>query len=154
MTKADSYMQEGYSTITPYLIVDDAAKAIEFYKTVFGAKEVMRMPAPNNKIGHAELSIGESKFMLSDEFPEMDAKAPAAYGGSPVGIHLYVKDVDAVAALAVQHGAKLLREVSDQFYGDRSGSLEDPFGHKWYIATHIEDLSPEEIQKRMTESCK
>ncbi|KTC78240.1 VOC family protein [Legionella brunensis] len=146
-----SYLPEGYSTITPYLIVANGTKAIEFYKNVFGAKEVMRMEGLDKRVGHAELTIGESKFMLADTCPEMNAKGPEAFGGSPVGIHVYVKDVDATAELAVKHGAKLIRKVEDQFYGDRSGSLEDPFGHIWHIATHIEDVSENELKKRMQE---
>lgn len=148
MNKA-AYIPEGYSTMTPYLILKNAAKAIDFYKNVFGAKEIMRMEGPNKKVGHAELMIGESRFMLADECPEMDAKAPEAYGGSPIGIYLYVKDVDKVVEKAVKEGAKLVRQIEDQFYGDRSGSIEDPFGHSWYIATHVEDVSDEDIKKRM-----
>ncbi|KTD18492.1 Predicted enzyme related to lactoylglutathione lyase [Legionella lansingensis] len=151
MTKNVFYLPEGYATITPYLIVKNAAKAIEFYKAVFGAKELMCMPGPNNSVGHAELTIGESKFMLADECPDMDAKAPSAYGGSPVGIHLYVKDVDAIVNQAIKHGAKLTQNVEDRFYGDRNGTIEDPFGHKWHISTHIEDVSEEEVMKRMQE---
>ncbi|MDI9818217.1 MULTISPECIES: VOC family protein [unclassified Legionella] len=154
MNKQTSYLPEGYSTIIPYLIVSNGTKAIEFYKEVFNAKEVLLMEGPDKKIGHAELTIGESKFMLADECPDMEAKAPESYGGSPVGIHLYVEDVNAVAEKAVKHGAKLLRKVEDQFYGDRSGTLEDPFGHKWYISTHIEDVSEEETTRRMKEMYK
>lgn len=149
MTAKVSYLPEGYSTITPYLIITNAAKAIEFYKNVFGAKVIMSMEAPGNRVGHAELLIGDSKFMLADSCPEMDIKAPESFGGSPVGIHLYVKDVDATAEQAVKHGAKIVRKIEDQFYGDRSGSIEDPFGHIWFIATHIEDVSESDMQKRM-----
>ncbi|ASQ45801.1 VOC family protein [Legionella clemsonensis] len=144
-----TYKPDDYATITPYLIVNNATKAIEFYKTVFGATVAMCMETPDKKIGHAELTIGDSKFMLADACPEMNAKSPEAFGGSPVGLHLYVKDVDAVAELAVKHGAKLVRKVENQFYGDRSGCLEDPFGHSWYIATHVEDVSEEELARRM-----
>ncbi|WP_269447709.1 VOC family protein [Legionella hackeliae] len=135
-------------------MVDNGAKAIEFYQQVFGAKVVMCMEMPNKKVGHAELTIGDSKFMLADTCTEMNAQGPKAFGGSPVGIHLYVKDVDAVADIAVKHGAKLVRKVENQFYGDRSGCLEDPFGHSWYIATHVEDVSEAEMEKRMKEMSK
>lgn len=151
MDKKNSYLPAGYQTLTAYLIVKNAAKAIDFYKEVFDAVEVMLMESPDKKIGHAELSIGDVKFMLADEHPEMNAYAPDKYKGSPVGMHLYVKDVDATAALAVKHGAKLVRKVENQFYGDRSGTVEDPFGHTWYIATHIEDVSEEEMKKRVAD---
>lgn len=140
---------EGYHSITPYLITSDAASAIEFYKKAFGATEVLRLGAPGGKIGHAEIQIGDSKIMLADEYPEMGAKAPRAFGGSPVSLMLYVEDVDSVFAVAIQAGAKSIRPVKDQFYGDRNGTLEDPFGHQWTVGTHKEDLSPEEIRRRM-----
>lgn len=143
-----SAIPKGYNTITPYLIVDNAAKAIEFYKQVFGAQELMRMEGPDGKVYHAELKFGDSKIMLADECPEMQAFSPKKHQGSPIGIHLYVEDVDAIAKQAINAGAKLTREIQDQFYGDRSGSLEDPFGHSWYIATHIEDVSEEETRRR------
>ena len=130
---------EGYHTATAYLIIKDAAQAIEFYKKAFGATEVMRFAQPDGKIGHAEIKIGDSHIMLADEFPEMGARSPQSIGGSPVSILLYVEDVDAQAKLAVAAGAKVVRPVKDQFYGDRSGSFEDPFGHQWHIATHVED---------------
>jgi len=149
MTAKVSYKQDGYSDITPYLIVKGASHAIEFYKKAFGATEILRSEMPDGKIGHAELTIGDSKIMLADEFPAMKAFAPQKYGGSPVTLHLYVKDMDAVLAAAVKLGAKLTKPAEDMFYGDRSGSLEDPFGHNWYISTHIEDVSDEETQKRM-----
>ena len=139
---------EGYHSVTPYLIVSDAARAIEFYKQAFGAIELMRMPAPGGKIGHAEIKIGDSHVMLADESPEMGARSPTTIGGSPISILLYVTDVDAVAAKAVAAGAKVTRPVADQFYGDRTGGVEDPFGHMWYIATHKEDISPEEMARR------
>ena len=139
---------EGYHTVTPYLIIKGAAAAIEFYKKALGATELMRMPQPDGRIGHAELKIGDSHVMLADEFPEMNNRGPKSLGGSAVTIHLYVEDVDAVARKALAAGAKELTPVKDQFYGDRAGKLEDPFGHVWYISTHKEDLSPEEIQKR------
>ncbi|WP_309139517.1 VOC family protein [Siccirubricoccus sp. G192] len=139
----------GYSSVTAYLIVEGAAAALDFYARAFGAREVMRLPAPGGRIGHAEIEIGDSRVMLADECPEMDARAPAAYGGSPVTLHLYVRDVDAVVARAVAAGAEVRRPVQDQFYGDRSGTLRDPFGHVWHLATHVEDVPPEEIQRRM-----
>ena len=140
---------DGYHSLTPYLICDGAAKAIEFYKKTFGAVETVRMDAPGGKIGHAEVRIGDSMLMVADEHPEMDARSPRSLGGSPASICLYVKDVDAVYARAVGAGAKAKRPVSDQFYGDRAGTVEDPFGHTWHIHTHTEDLTPEEITRRM-----
>ncbi len=139
---------DGYHTATPYLIVSNAAKAIEFYEKAFGARELTRLPMPGGKVGHAELQIGDSRIMLADEFPAWDARSPKTVGGSPVIIALYVEDVDAVVSRAVAAGAKLFQPVADQFYGDRTGSLTDPFGHKWNIATHKEDVSAEEIEKR------
>jgi len=139
----------GYHTATPYLIVDGGASALEFYQRAFGAKEIMRVPAPGGKVGHAEIKIGNSFIMLADETPDMDARSPKSYGGSPVSILLYVKDVDKQFAQAVAAGGTVTRPVTDQFYGDRSGSLKDPFGHTWHISTHKEDVSPEEIKKRM-----
>jgi len=137
---------DGYHTATPYLIVKGAAKAIDFYKKAFGATEIMRMG--DDKIHHAEIKIGNSPIMLADEFPEMKALSPETIGGSPITIMLYVEDVDAVFNKAVAAGAKVDRPLADQFYGDRTGALTDPFGHKWYVATHIEDVSDEEIKKR------
>jgi len=142
-----SFIPKGYNSVTPYLIINQAAKAIEFYKKAFGAKEIMRMEKPDGKIGHAELKIGDSKIMLADECPEMGAHSPRATG-TPVGLHLYVKDVDAVVKKAVASKAKLTRAVENMFYGDRSGALEDPFGHHWYISTHIEDVSKAAMKKR------
>ena len=138
----------GYRSVTPYLIVDSAAKALDFYKRVFGAKERMRMPGPAGKIGHAELQIGDSVVMLADEHPEMGARGPRAFGGSPVTVLLYVPDVDATVRTAVEAGAKVLHPVEDKFYGDRSASLEDPFGHRWHISTHKEDVPPDEMARR------
>jgi PhnB protein len=145
---------EGYHSITPYLAIAGAADAIAFYKKAFGATEVMRMAAPGGKVGHAEVEIGGSRIMLSDEYPDMGFRGPKAIGGSPVGLHLYVEDVDAVTRQAVAAGAKELRPVKDQFYGDRTGSIEDPFGHVWHIATHKEDLSPDELKRRADEAMK
>ncbi|HEV2186341.1 MAG TPA: VOC family protein [Stellaceae bacterium] len=143
---------DGYPSLTPYLIVADAAGAIAFYERAFGAKLRLRLVRPDGKIGHAELDIGGSVVMLADEYPAMDAKAPSAYGGTPVSLHLYVTDADAVAAKAVAAGAVLKRPVADQFYGDRLGTLQDPFGHVWHIATHIEDVAPDEIDCRAQEA--
>jgi PhnB protein len=138
----------GYHTVTPYLIVSGAAKALDFYKRALGATEVVRMPSPTGQIMHAEIKIGDSMVMLADEHPQMGAKSPQTIGGSPVGICLYVEDVDALFKQAIAAGAKEERPVKDQFYGDRSGTIRDPFGHQWTIATHKEDVSPEEMRKR------
>lgn len=145
---------EGYHTVTPYLIVSGAGKALDFYRRAFGATELMRLPGPGDQVMHAEIKIGDSIIMLADEFPEMGARSPQSIGGSPVGICLYVPDVDALFQQAIAAGAKEERPVKDQFYGDRSGTLRDPFGHKWTIATHMEDLTPEEIGQRAEESMK
>ncbi len=139
---------EGYHSVTPYLCIDGAAEAIEFYKKAFGAKELSRMPAPGGKVGHAEVQIGDSHVMLADEFPEMGFRSPKSIGGTPVMMHLYVEDVDAAVTRAASAGAKVVRAVEDQFYGDRGGKIEDPFGHSWYVSTHVEDVSPEELEKR------
>jgi PhnB protein len=139
---------EGYRTVTPYLAVDDAAEAIEFYKKAFGAKERGRMDAPDGKIGHAELEIGDSLVMLSDPFPQSSTRPPKELGGTSASIFLYVDDVDAFVEQAVEAGATVTMEVADQFWGDRFGSISDPFGHSWSIATHVEDLTPEEIAER------
>ena len=139
---------EGYHTLTPYLAVNDAAQAIDFYKKAFGAKERMRMEAPGGKIGHAELEIGDSLVMLSDPFPQSTVKPPTEIGGTSASIFMYVEDVDAVVQQAVDAGATVTMEVADQFWGDRFGSVSDPFGHTWSIASHVEDLTPEEIGER------
>ena len=139
---------EGYHNVTPYLIIDGAAKAIDFYKKVFGATEKMRMPSPGGKVGHAELTLGDSMIMLADEHPDMGHRAPHAYGGSAVSLMVYVPDVDATVKSAIAGGAKVVRQVENQFYGDRMGTIEDPFGHQWYVATHVEDVPPEEMAKR------
>jgi PhnB protein len=144
---------EGYHNITPYLVIKGAAQAIDFYKKTFGATEIMRMNDPSGRIGHAELKIGDSHIMLADEYPEMKFRSPDAYGGSPVSLLLHVSDVDATVELAARNGARLEREVKDQFYGDRMGTIVDPFGHIWSIATHKEDVSPEEMKKRMAAMC-
>lgn len=139
---------EGYHSVTPYLIIKGAAEAIEFYKKAFGATELLRVPGPDGTVGHAEIKIGDSPVMLADEFPEMGYRSPAALGGSPVSLMIYVDDVDAVFARSVSAGAKEERAVEDKFYGDRSGTLSDPFGHIWHIATHKEDVSDEEMRIR------
>src|ERR1700751_4876899 len=139
---------EGYRTATPYLIVRGAADAIEFYKHAFGATEMLRMADPQGSVGHAEIRIGDSVIMLADEHPAMGYRGPRSLGGSSVSILLYLDDVDAVFDRAVKAGAKALRPGANQFYGDRSGTLEDPFGHVWTIATHVEDVAPEELKRR------
>jgi PhnB protein len=148
MASATKPVPEGYPTATPYLTVKNAASAIDFYKRAFGATETMRMEDPTGKVGHAEIKIGNSPIMLSDEYPEMGARSPESIGGSPVMIHLYVEDVDTLASQAVAAGATVVTPVADQFYGDRGGKLADPFGHIWWIATHKEDVAPDEMRKR------
>jgi PhnB protein len=139
---------EGYHSVIPYLILDNASKGIEFYKKAFGATELVRMPRPDGRIGHAELKIGDSVVMMADEARERGTRSARTFGGSPVGILLYVENVDAITDSAVAAGAKLVQPVKDQFYGDRMGTIEDPFGFQWYVATHVEDVSPEEMHKR------
>jgi PhnB protein len=141
---------EGYHSVTPYLYVKGAVAAIDFYKEVFGATELMRMLGPNGKVMHAELKIGDSIVMLADEEPSRAIMSPLTVGGFSVGLHLYVENSDAIIKKALENGARQLHPVKNQFYGDRSGSLLDPFGHMWTVATHVEDVSPEEIKKRMT----
>ena len=151
MERKAKAIPEGYHSVTPYLIVKDAAAAIEFYKKAFGAKELFRMePGREGKIAHAEIKIGNSPVMLADEFPEFGVRSAESIGGSPVSRLLYVEDVDATAAQAVSAGAKVVRPIKDQFYGDRSGTFTDPFGHTWTIATHKEDVSPGEMERRST----
>ena len=145
---------EGYHAITPYISVRDAARAIDFYAKAFGARLKLRMDAPGGKVGHAEMKIGDSIMMLADEAPEMEFMSPQARGGTSVLLHLYVKDVDKTVASAVAAGARIVRPVADQFYGDRAGGIEDPFGHRWYIATHKEELTKAQIKRRMEESMK
>jgi PhnB protein len=139
---------EGYHTLTPYLAVDDAALAIDFYKRAFGAKERVRMDAPGGKIGHAELEIGDSQVMLADPFPQASTHPPKELGGTSASVFMYVEDVDAIVSQAVEAGATVTMEVADQFWGDRFGTVTDPFGHVWSIATHVEDVPPEEIAER------
>ena len=143
------HIPEGYHSVTPYLVVDGAAEALEFYKNAFGATELMRMPAPGGKIGHAEIMIGDSHVMLADEHPEQGHRGPKSIGGTPVGIMIYVEDVDSMFRKAVSLGATETRPVETQFYGDRMGALTDPFGHNWMISTHVEDVTPEEMERRM-----
>ncbi|HVM01735.1 MAG TPA: VOC family protein [Acidimicrobiales bacterium] len=143
---------DGYPAVIPYLSVDGAEAAIEFYVKVLGAKERMRMPAPGGRIGHAELQVGDSVVMLSDAFPEMGHRTPKELGGSPVGIAVYVEDVDAVFERAVAAGATAVRPVEDQFYGDRTGSFDDPFGHRWSVSTHVEDVPPDEMARRAAQA--
>jgi PhnB protein len=143
---------DGYPRVSAYLIIDGASEAIDFYKDVFGASERMRIGAPGGKVGHAELAIGDSMIMLADEYPEMDAVGPKTVGGTPVTMSVYVENVDATFDRAVKAGAQALRPVEDQFYGDRSGQFLDPFGHKWHVASHIEDVPPDEMAKRAAEA--
>lgn len=138
-----------YPQLMPYLIVDGAAGAIEFYKGVFGASERMRMGGPNGRVGHAELQVGGGVVMLADANPEMGMRDPRSVGGTSVTLHLYVEDADAIFDAAVRAGAKSLRPVENQFYGDRSGQFEDPYGHRWNVATHVEDVPEEEMQRRL-----
>ena len=142
---------DGYPQITPYLAVAGAGDAIDFYTKFFGARERMRMPGPDGTIGHAELEIGNSLIMLADEFPDMGHRGPKTVGGTPVTINVYVEDVDDVFERAVEAGAKELRPVENQFYGDRSGQFEDPFGHHWSVATRVEEVPPDEMEKRAAE---
>src|SRR5690606_15696101 len=139
----------GHHTVAPYLAIQNAIEALEFYKKAFGATEVYRLIMPDGRLGHAEIQLGASIIMLSDEFPEYGGKAPSTLGGSPVCIHLYVEDVDTFFQTALAAGAKERKPVMDQFYGDRSGQLEDPYGHLWWVATRKEDVSPEEMQRRV-----
>ena len=148
MTMNVKPIPEGYHSVTPYLIVSGASDAIAFYKKALGAQEVMRLADPGGKVHHAEIKIGDSRIMMADEHPELQALSPKTVGGSPVSIHLYVADVDGAVERAVAAGAKLVRPVADQFYGDRVGGIEDPFGYRWFIATHKEDLTMDEIRRR------
>jgi PhnB protein len=143
---------DGYPRLTPYLIVDDGAAAVDFYTSILGATERMRMAGPDGKIGHTELELGDSLIMLADEHPEVGALSPRSVGGTPVSLHVYVDDADDVFKRAIGAGATSQRPVEDQFYGDRLGVFEDPFGHKWNVATHVEDVSPEEMERRAAEA--
>ncbi|HLL88022.1 MAG TPA: VOC family protein [Tepidisphaeraceae bacterium] len=145
---------EGYHTVTPYLRCREAAKAIEFYKAAFGAEEVFRMPGPGGTIMHAEVRIGDSFVMVSDEFPNWGAKGPQSYGGTTVGLHLYVADADAAFARATAAGATVMMPLTNQFWGDRYGKLQDPFGHEWSVSQHVEDVPPDEMERRAAEMMK
>jgi PhnB protein len=146
-----SFIPKDYNSVTPYLVVRGAVQAIDYYKKVFGATEVVRMPGPDGKIGHAELKIGNSRIMLADENPNMGQghTSAATIGASPVSLYVYLPDVDRVIERATAEGAKILKPVEDQFYGDRTGFIQDPFGHLWGVATHIEDVSPKDMEERM-----
>lgn len=148
MTDKVKPIPEGYHSVTPYLCINGAAEAIEFYKKAFGATEVFRMDAPGGKVGHAEIKIGDSHLMIADEYPEMGFRSPKSIGGTPIHLMVYVEEVDTVVNQAVEAGATLKRPVADQFYGDRTGGVEDPYGYFWYIATHIEDVPMDELQRR------
>jgi PhnB protein len=143
---------DDYPRVMPYLVVDGAAAAIDFYTSVLGATERMRMARPGDRVGHAELQIGTGVIMLADEFPDMDVRGPKSIGGTPVTLHVYVEDADSVFDRAVEAGAKALRPMENRFYGDRSGQFEDPFGHRWDVSTHVEDVPPEEMAKRAEEA--
>jgi PhnB protein len=145
---------EGYHSITPYLVIKGAAAAIDFYKQAFGATEIMRMPQPDGRVGHAELKFGDSVVMLADEYPELQVVGPKTLGNTSVGLLLYLDDVDKAVERAVSLGATIKKPIADQFYGDRTGTIEDPFGHKWTLAVHIEDVSQEEMQRRMEAQAK
>lgn len=154
MSTKVSHVPEGYHTATPYMIVKGAARAIEFYQKAFGATEILRMAGPDGKVGHAEIQIGNSRIMLADEEPMRDARSPETIGGTPMFLMLYVPDVDAMFKQALAAGGKQLMPPTNQFYGDRSGMLADPFGHKWCLATHVEDVPPEEMDRRAAEFMK
>ncbi len=147
------FKPKAYHSLTPYLIIKGAAEAIDYYTKAFDGKEVMRLDMPGGIIGHAEVRIGDSIVMMADEFPELDYLGPKSIGGSGSSLMIYTKDADAMFNKAVELGAKVLKPLADQFYGDRMGMLEDPFGHKWSIATHIEDVTPEQVKERMAKMC-
>jgi len=153
MSKNVKPIPDGYRSITPYLIIRNAKAAVAFYKKAFGAEVVVNMEGPNGAVMHAELKFGDSMVMLAEEMPQMECKGPETFGGTPVGIVFYVNDCDAVVKSAVAAGAKILRPLKDQFYGDRSATLTDPFGHQWTVSTHKEDLTPEQIQERLPKEC-
>ncbi|HEU5408804.1 MAG TPA: VOC family protein [Nitrospira sp.] len=148
MSRTVDAIPKGYEGATPYLIVQGAARALEFYQKAFGATEIMRVAGPGGSVGHAEIKIGKAIIMLADESPEMNCKSPRSFGGSPVSIMVYVQDVDTFVKRAVEAGAKVITQIENKFYGDRSGSLEDPFGHHWHFATHVEDVPADELAKR------
>ncbi|MGI8731927.1 MAG: VOC family protein [Pyrinomonadaceae bacterium] len=148
MTTNVKPIPEGYHSVTPYLIIKGAAAAIDYYKNVFGATELFRMAGPDGKVGHAEIKIGDSPIMLADEHPELGHLGPQTLGGTSVGIMIYVDDVDTIFNAAIGAGGQQIKPLENQFYGDRSGTLKDPFGHMWTVATHVEDVAPEEMEKR------
>jgi PhnB protein len=148
MTTTVKPIPDGYHAVTPYLSVKDARAALAFYARAFEAKELFRLDQPDGRVGHAEIQIGDSRVMLADEFPEIGSRSPVSLGGTPVSLVLHVPDVDAVVKRAVEAGAKLTRPVANQFYGDRTGGVTDPFGHVWFVATHVEDVPPEEMARR------
>ena len=148
MSSSVSPVPDGYHAVTPYLTIKDAAAALEFFKRAFGATVVVRMDGPDGTVGHAEIQIGDSKIMLSDEWEEGNCRSPQAYGGTPVSLHLYVPEVDKTVADAVAAGATLRDPIEDKFYGDRAGTVVDPFGHVWFVSTHVEDLTEEEMKCR------
>ncbi len=151
MSKSVKPIPDGYHSVTPYLIIPggNASQALEFYTHAFGAREIMRMPRPGGGIAHAEMQVGDSRIMLADEAPKMNAYGPTHYGGSPISLHFYLPDVDASTKQATNAGAKVVRPLEDQFYGDRTAGLEDPFGYKWYLSTHVRDVSKEEMEKHL-----
>lgn len=149
MTESVGWKPPQYSSVTPYLIVKGAAEAIAFYEKVFGAEEIQRLEMPDGRLGHAEIRIGDSRIMLADEFPEMDIRSPSSLEGTSVSLLLYVEDAAAVFHASLDAGARMFKPLAEQFYGDLSGTIEDPYGHRWTIASHIEDVSPEEIKARM-----
>jgi PhnB protein len=151
MSKTVKPIPDGYHSVTPYLIIPagKASQALEFYARAFGAKEIMRMPRPDGGIAHAEIQLGDSRIMLADEDTKMDAYGPAHYGGSPVTLHVYLQDVDTSTKQATAAGATVVRPLADQFYGDRTAGLQDPFGHRWYLATHVRDVSTDELKQHM-----
>lgn len=151
MTDAVKPIPEGYNSVTPYLIIKGAAEAIEFYRNAFGAQEVLRMPMPDGRVGHAEIQIGDCKIMLAEEMEEMGHRSPQSLGGCPVGFVVYVEDVDTEFQRAIDAGATLVRPLENKFYGDRMGSVRDPFGYEWSLGTHIEDVAPEEMMRRADE---
>jgi PhnB protein len=148
MAKSTQAIPKGYHSVTPSLVVAGAAKAIDFYKKALGAEELMRFPGPDGSVMHAEIRIGDSTIMLADEMPEQGGRSPKSYGGTPVSFFVYKENVDAAWKRAVDAGAKEIMPLDNQFWGDRTGCLEDPFGHRWWLAQHVEDLTPEEMQKR------
>jgi PhnB protein len=154
MTKQVKPVPEGYHSVTPYLVVHDAARALDFYQRVFGAKEVMRMNNPQGRVGHAEIKIGDSLIMLAEETPNSGVRSPQSLNGSTVSIFVYFEDVDSVFNKALAAGAKEVQRLADMFWGDRYGRLTDPFGHSWSLATHIEDVTPEEMGRRAQEAAK